>query len=151
MDTKGAFCLFLFAVLLSVTECFPTGAPAGACANVAPNPAAVGGHGADPQSSAVPYALTGLPPSGNYTPGMSYTRECPNPRTIAYLTPNCRSQTCLYQCTNTLDQYPALVRRTKHSISSFQLTKAYMAGIVLMLIHCATLSALKVTPFAVIT
>ena len=69
----GGFCLFLFAVLLSVTECFPGGAPPTACVNVAPNPAAAGGHNADPQTSTVPYALTGLPPNGNYTPGMSYT------------------------------------------------------------------------------
>ena len=77
MKSKSAFCLFFLAGLLSVTECFPTGAPAGACTNVAPNPAAVGGHGAGPQNSAVPYVLTGLPSSGNYTPGMSYTREFP--------------------------------------------------------------------------
>ena len=102
MKSKSAFCLFLLAGVLSVTECFPRGAPTGACDNVAPNPAAMGGHDAGPQNSTVPYALTGLPPNGNYTPGMSYDRECPNPRTGAYLTPNCRSQTCLYECTNTL-------------------------------------------------
>ena len=77
MKSKSAFCLFFLAGLLSVTECFPIGAPAGACTNVAPNPAAMGGHGAGPQNSAVPYVLTGLPSSGNYTPGMSYTREFP--------------------------------------------------------------------------
>ena len=77
MKSKSAFCLFFFAGLLSVTECLPGGAPPGACTGVAPNPAAMGGHGADPQNSTVPYVLTGLPSGGNYTPGMSYTRECP--------------------------------------------------------------------------
>ena len=136
MQSKGAFCLFLFAVLLSVTECFPGGAPPNACDNVAPNPAAVGGHNADPQTSTVPYALTGLPPNGNYTPGMSYTRECPNSRTSAYLTPNCRSQAAY---TSVLDEYPALVRRSQAFYQFFQLTTAYMAGKVLILIDCATL------------
>ena len=77
MKSKSTFCLVLLAGVLSVTECLPGGAPATACANVAPNPAASGGHGADPQNSTAPYVLTGLPSSGNYTPGMSYTRECP--------------------------------------------------------------------------
>ena len=77
MKSKSAFCLFFFAGLLSVTKCFPTGAPPGACTGVAPNPAAMGGHGADPQNSTVPYVLKGLPSTGNYTPGMLYTRECP--------------------------------------------------------------------------
>ena len=78
MKSKSAFCLVLLAGVLSVTESFPGGAPTAACANVAPNPAArPNGHGTDPQNSAAPYVLTGLPSSGNYTPGMSYTRECP--------------------------------------------------------------------------
>ena len=147
---NSAVSLVVLSCLLTGVQCLSTGAPSAACANISPDPSA-SAHNAAPQTSTVPYALTGLPSNGNYTPGMSYTRECPNSRTSAYLTSNCRSQTCLYQCTNTLDQYPALVRRTKHSISFFQLTKAYMAGNVLILTDCATLPALQVIPFEIIT
>ena len=147
----SAVSLVVLSCLLTGVQSRSNGAPPQACANISRDPS-VSGHNASPQTSAVPYALTGLPSSGNYTPGMSYTRECPNPHTSAYLTPNCRSQTCLYQCTNSLDEYTALVRRTQAFYTSvFQLTKAYMAGNVLILIDCATLSALKVILFEIIT
>ena len=68
---KSAFCLLFLATLHSVTECFSLGAPDGACDGVSPDPSR---HSASPQTTAVPYALTGLPPA-NYTPGESYTRE----------------------------------------------------------------------------
>ena len=74
MYSKIALCLFLLACLLVGGECFPSGAPESACDTVAPNPAAQGGHGAQRQSTPVPYMITGLP-NGNYTPGMDYTRE----------------------------------------------------------------------------
>ena len=123
-EMNSAVSLVVLSCLLTGVQCRSTGAPDAACAGVSPDPSA---HLGGPQTSTVPYVLTGLPPNGNYTPGMPYTRECPNPRTSAYLTPNCRSQTCLYQCTNTLDEYTALVRRTQAFYTSvFQLTKAYM-------------------------
>ena len=116
-EMMSAVSLVVLSCLLTGVQSRSNGAPPQACANISPDPS-VSGHNASAQTSAVPYALTGLPSSGNYTPGMSYTRECPNPRTSAYLTPNCRSQTCLYQCANTLDEYPALVRRT-HAFYQF--------------------------------
>ena len=70
----NALCLCLLACLLAGVDCFPNGAPDAACAAVAPNPAASGGHGADPQTSAVPYMISGLP-AMNYTPGADYRRE----------------------------------------------------------------------------
>ena len=95
-EMNSAVSLVVLSCLLTGVQCLSTGAPDAACANISPNPSA-SAHNANPQTSAVPYALTGLPPNGNYTPGASYNRECPNARTSAYLTPNCRSQTCLYQ------------------------------------------------------
>ena len=147
---NSAVALVVLSCLLTGVQCLSGGAPPQACDNVSPDPSA-SGHDAEPQTSTVPYVLTGLPPNGNYTPGMSYTRECPNPRTSAYLTPNCRVQTCLYQsvCKHTR-QIPGTcaanhhisMGEPMHSISSFQLTMAYMAGNVLTLIQCATLPAL---------
>ena len=67
-----AVCLFLLSCFLAGAHCFSGGAPNGACANVSPDPTM---HGADPQTSSVPYTLSGLPENGIYTPGMSYTRE----------------------------------------------------------------------------
>ena len=71
---NSAACLFLLICLLTGAQCRPNGAPNSACDRVGPDPTA---HGADPQSTIrLPYVLTGLPTSGNYTPGMSYTGKC---------------------------------------------------------------------------
>ena len=58
----------------------PDGAPAGACATLSPNANA---HGADPQTTEVPYLIVfddGLTSDGelSYVPGESYTCEFPN-------------------------------------------------------------------------
>ena len=72
------FVIFLVAAsIFSTVECFPSGPPAAACATLSPNPTV---HGAQPQTSPVPYAINlSALDDGNggfsYEPGMTYRRE----------------------------------------------------------------------------
>jgi len=68
-EMNSTVCLFLLACLLTGAQSRPDGAPNSACDSVGPDAAA---HRAVPQDSNAPYVLTGLPPSGSYTPEMSY-------------------------------------------------------------------------------
>ena len=68
---KNLICSFFLVCLLAGAESRSTGAPDSACVGVSPDPAQ---HGAAAQTTSIPYMITGLP-SGNYTPGMTYTRE----------------------------------------------------------------------------
>ena len=69
---KVALCSFLVASLLASADCRSNGAPPEACAAVSPNPTQ---HGAQPQTSTVPYMISGLPSATDYTPGADYNRE----------------------------------------------------------------------------
>ena len=80
---SNAVSLVVLSCLLTGVQCRSTGASSASCTNISPDHS-VSEHNATAQTSTVPYVLTGLPPNGNYTPGMSYNRECPNPRTSAY-------------------------------------------------------------------
>ena len=77
------FIVSVVALLQQEVSANSGGAPAGACDTLAPNPATNGGHGADPQTSNVPYSIDLSPFSSNdtysYYPGQSYTRKYQSP------------------------------------------------------------------------
>ena len=83
------FIVSVVALLQQQVSAFTGGAPAGACDSLTPNPAANGGHGADPQTSNVPYSIDLSPFCSNgtysYYPGQSYTRKYQSPAIIIIL------------------------------------------------------------------
>jgi hypothetical protein len=74
MEAKLALCLILAVVSAEwcKVESFSSGAPLDACSTISPDP---NRHGAQPQTSLVPYNIdiSQLSDAGGYTPGQTYS------------------------------------------------------------------------------
>ena len=75
MNAAVAIVLAIVLVAFNEVDCYSSGAPSQACDNLTPN---AGSHGAQPQSTSVPYSVDLAPLTGTsgvvYTPGRTYTR-----------------------------------------------------------------------------
>ena len=64
--------VLLLGVPVTVVTGFPSGAPLAACSTISPDPSA---HGANPQTSAVPYTVNISSLANGYVPGQSYASK----------------------------------------------------------------------------
>ena len=71
---QGFYLTVVLLLGVPVTEVmgFSSGAPSGACSTISPDPTR---HGANPQTSAVPYTVNISSLANGYVPGQSYTSK----------------------------------------------------------------------------